>query len=307
MTNLWAMRRILLEIEYHGQAFFGWQRQGPSRSVQATLETAIADLVQHEVAVHGAGRTDRGVHAMAMPAHVDIDSRLRCQELVMAINARLPQDCAMRTARQVDPRFHARFDALRKLYRYRFYLSRARSPLLADRACLVPRTIDIAAMQQAAALLLGTHDFLSFRTSPEHDLAAPPGADLENESDVTADLHGPAAVAHGDFTPPPWRKPRPQGTTRTLFDVTLRTRNGVLNLDVHGDGFLRGMVRAIAGSLLEVGLGKQPPGWIGTLLKARDRRMAGANLPPHGLTLVSVDYPSEPLAGFDLEGAAAAP
>lgn len=301
MTNLWPMRRILLEVEYHGQAFFGWQRQGPSRSVQGTLESAIADLVQHDVAVHGAGRTDRGVHALAMPAHVDIQSRLRCDELVMAINARLPHDCAVRTARQVDPRFHARFDALRKLYRYRFYLSRARSPLLADRACQVPRLLDIAAMQHAARLLVGTHDFLSFRTTPEQDPQAQARAAAEtpeSDSSTTADLHGPAAVAHGDFRPPPWRKPRPSGTTRTLFDVTLRTRSGVLNLDVQGDGFLRGMVRAIAGSLLDVGLGKQPPDWIGDVLQARDRRLAGPNLPPHGLTLVSVDYPPEPLAGL---------
>jgi len=286
------MRRILLEVEYHGQAFFGWQRQGPARSVQGTLEAAAQDLVGHVVQVHGAGRTDRGVHALAMPAHFDTDSRLRCDELMMALNARLPVDCAVRIARETDPRFHARFDAISKLYRYRFYLSRARSPLLSDRAFQVPRKLDLEAMAEAAALLVGKHDFLSFRTNPEEEperaVPAP---------DTTADLHGPAAVAHGDFTPPPWRKPRPQGTVRTLFDARLNTRNGVLNLDLRGDGFLRGMVRAIAGSLLEVGTGKQPPTWITTLLDVRDRREAGANLPPHGLTLVSVDYPPEPFVG----------
>lgn len=289
------MRRILLEVEYHGQHFFGWQRQGPARSVQATLEAAVADLVGHRADVHGAGRTDRGVHALAMPAHVDVNSRLRCDELVMALNARLPADCAVRTARETDPRFHARFDARHKLYRYRFYLSRARSPLLADRTCQVPRRLDLEAMAEAAALLVGTHDFLCFRTNPEEpqDLATPADDDAPS---TTADLHGPAAVAHGDFTPPPWRKPRPQGTTRTIFDARLHLRNGVLNLDLRGDGFLRGMVRAVAGSLLEIGLGKQPPTWVTQLLAARDRREAGPNLPPHGLTLVSVDYPSEPFA-----------
>lgn len=290
------MRRILLEVEYHGQAFFGWQRQGPARSVQATLEAAIADLVGHAVQVHGAGRTDRGVHALAMPAHVDVDSRLRCDELVMALNARLPADCAVRTARETDPRFHARFDARSKLYRYRFFLSRARSPMLADRACQVPRKLDIDAMAEAAALLVGTHDFLSFRTNPEEQPEVSAAATDEDGSDTTADLHGPAAIAHGDFKPPPWRKPRPVGTTRTLFDAGLTLRSGVLNLDVRGDGFLRGMVRAIAGTLLEVGLGKQQPTWVTGLLDARDRREAGPNLPPHGLTLVSVDYPPDPFA-----------
>lgn len=288
------MRRILLEVEYHGQHFFGWQRQGPARSVQATLEAALADLVGRAVEIHGAGRTDRGVHALAMPAHVDADTRLRCDELVMALNARLPGDCAVRTAREADPRFHARFDARSKLYRYRFYLSRARSPLLADRAYQVPRKLDLEAMSEAAAYLIGTHDFLSFRTNPEQEPQPEPE---DSKTDTTADLHGPAAVAHGDFTPPPWRKPRPQGSTRTIFDARLNLRSGVLNLDVRGDGFLRGMVRAIAGTLLEVGLGKQPPTWVTDLLRARDRREAGANLPPHGLTLVSVDYPPEPFTG----------
>lgn len=296
MTNLWPMRRILLEVEYHGQAYFGWQRQGPARSVQGTLEAAVADLVGHPAQVHGAGRTDRGVHALAMPAHVDVSSRLRCDELVMALNARLPADCAVRTARETDPRFHARFDARSKLYRYRFYLSRARSPLLADRAHQVPRKLDLDAMSEAAAHLIGTHDFLSFRTNPEEPQVQATASD-EDEPDTTADLHGPAAVANGDFTPPPWRKARPQGTTRTIFDARLHLRSGVLSLDVRGDGFLRGMVRAVAGTLLEVGLGKQPPTWVTQLLQARDRREAGANLPPHGLTLVSVDYPPDPFVG----------
>ncbi|MBE7491826.1 MAG: tRNA pseudouridine synthase A [Planctomycetes bacterium] len=289
------MRRILLEVEYHGQAFFGWQRQGSARSVQATLEAAIADLVGHRADVHGAGRTDRGVHALAMPAHVDMDSRLRCEELVPALNVRLPQDCVVRRAREVDPRFHARFDARSKHYRYRFYLSRTRSPMLADRAYMVPRALDIDAMREAAALLAGTRDFACFRTNPEQDPQTPP--DDEDASDTTADLYGPAAVAHGDFNPPPWRKPRPQGTTRTIFDARLNQRGNLLDLDVRGDGFLRGMVRAMAGTLLEIGLGKQPPTWVTALLAGRDRRDAGANLPPHGLTLVSVDYPPEPFGG----------
>lgn len=283
----------MLDVEYHGQAFFGWQRQGASRSVQGTLEAAIRDLVKHEAAVHGAGRTDRGVHALAMPCHVDLDTRLPCGEIMMALNARLPADCAVRRAREVDPRFHARFDAHSKLYRYRFVLGRARSPLLHDRACHAPRKLDVAAMRQAARHLVGKHDFASFRTNPDED----PAAQDDDAPETTADLHGPAAVLHGDFTPPPWRKPRPQGTVRTMFGASVTQRGRLVGLHVKGDGFLRGMVRAVAGSLLEVGLGKRDPGWMRELLAARDRREAGANLPPHGLALVRVSYPPEPFAG----------
>ena len=287
------MRRIVLEVEYHGQAFFGWQRQGKRRSVQGVLEAAIADLAGERADVHGAGRTDRGVHALAMPCHVDLESRLTCAEIMMALNARLPADCAVRRARQADSRFHARFDARSKLYRYRLVTGRARSPMLADRACHAPRMLDLRAMQEAVALLAGTHDFASFRTNPDDE------AGDDDGPEITADQYGPAALAGGDDKPPPWRKPRPRGTVRTILRASVARRGRMIGIYVRGDGFLRGMVRAIAGSLLEVGLRKQPPAWIAHLLSARDRREAGANLPPHGLTLVRVDYPSEPFSGLD--------
>lgn len=285
------MRRILLTLEYHGKDFYGWQRQGPDRSVQAVVEAAVADLVRHPVSVQASGRTDRGVHARAMPAHVDVDSRLPPRELLMAINTRLPSDVAVQAVREVDPRFHARFDALGKLYRYSMLRSRARSPLLRDRAHLLPRDVDTAAMAEAAAHLIGTHDFASFQTSPDAEA-------VEAAPEVSADTVGPAAIAHGDFTPPPWRKPRPQGTVRTVTACAVSERGSLLHIEIRGSGFLRGMVRAVGGSLLEIGLGKQPPEWTSHLLQAKDRKEAGANLPPQGLTLIEVDYPPEPFQGF---------
>ena len=287
------MRRIVLDIEFHGKGFYGWQRQGPDRSVQATVEAAVADLVGHVVSVQSSGRTDRGVHALAMPAHVDVDTRLEVRELMPALNHRLMHDVAVRRVRGVDPRFHARFDAVSKLYRYTLLRHRARSPLMGDRAHQVPRELDVAAMQQAADLLAGSHDFASFQTNPQRD--EPP----ENLPDTTADTVGPAAIQHGDFTPPPWRKPRPQGTIRNVSSVQLIEQGDLLLIDVRGDGFLRGMVRALAGTLIEVGLGKQPIDWVRDLIEVKDRKAAGANLPPHGLTLVGVEYPPEPFAGFD--------
>lgn len=281
----------MLTLEYHGKGFFGWQRQGPDRAVQAVVEAAVADLVGHPVSVQSSGRTDRGVHARAMPAHVDLDTRLPCREVLNAINARLPDDVAVRGCREADPRFHARFDALSKIYRYTLLRSKARSPMLSDRTCLAPRPLDLAAMREAAALLVGTHDFCSFQTNPDM-----PETD-ESAPELSADTIGPAAVQHGDFTPPPWRKPRPQGTVRTVTRCELIERNELLLIEVQGNGFLRGMVRALAGSLLEVGLGKQPPGWLGGLLDVKDRREAGANLPPQGLTLLQVEYPPEAFEG----------
>lgn len=283
----------MLTLEYHGKGFFGWQRQGPDRSVQAVVETAVADLVGHPVSVQSSGRTDRGVHARAMPAHVDISSRLPCRELLNAINARLPEDVAVRGCRETDPRFHARFDALSKTYRYTLLRSKARSPMLSDRSHIAPRALALPAMREAAAMLVGSHDFKSFQTNPDG-----PDAD-EDAPEISADTIGPAAVQHGDFAPPPWRKPRPQGTVRTLTRCELIERNELLLIEVQGNGFLRGMVRALAGSLLEVGLCKQPPGWLGGLLDVKDRREAGANLPPQGLTLLRVDYPPEPFEARD--------
>ena len=288
------MRRIVLDIEFHGKGFYGWQRQGPDRSVQGTVEEAVADLVGHAVSVQSSGRTDRGVHALAMPAHVDIDSRLSPAELMPALNHRLPEDVSVRRVREVDPRFHARFDALNKLYRYTLLRHRARSPLLGDRAHLVPRKLDLEAMAKAAALLVGKHDFASFQTNPDREL--PPEEDLPA---TTADTVGPAAIASGATEPPPWRKPRPKGTVRTVSTIDLQEEGSLLHILVEGDGFLRGMVRALAGTLVDVGLGKQTVEWAGGLIGAKDRREAGANLPPHALTLIRVNYPAEPFEGRD--------
>ena len=244
------------------------------------MEEAARDLVRHDVTVQSSGRTDRGVHALAMPAHVDVDTRLDTESIMMALNARLPDDCKCRRVREVDPRFHARFDAVSKLYRYSLVQSRAPSPLLADRAHHFPRKLDIAAMSKAAALLVGEHDFASFRINPED-------APDEEGPEITADAFGPAK----HLPPPPWRKPRPVGTVRNLMRLRVRQIGRIIQIEAQANGFLRGMVRALAGTLTQVGLGKQEPIWVRRVLEMRDRREAGANLPAHGLTLVKVTYP----------------
>jgi tRNA pseudouridine38-40 synthase len=276
-------------LEFHGANFFGWQRQGPDRTVQQTMESAINDLVGHAVSVQSSGRTDRGVHALAMPAHVDVDTRLSPQEFLMAVNFRLPKDVAIQRCQQVDPRFHARFDAAGKLYRYTFYRSRARNVMNADRSALFPRPLNFALMQKAGKVLIGTHDFAAFQTSPDVE------KNTGERPDYTVDSVGPAAIQAGFAEPPPWRKRRPQGTIRTITRLEVIEDSGYLHIEVEGTGFLRGMVRALAGTLIDVGREKQSIEWVQEVLESKDRRSAGANMPAHGLTLVHVDYPPEAL------------
>lgn len=225
-----------------------------------------------------------------MASHVDVETRLGPYEIMMAVNHRLPADVAVRRVREVDTRFHARFDATSKLYRYDIHRRRARSPLAQDRSFHCARSFDLAAMREAAARLTGSHDFASFQTNPQ----PPSEADVGG---ITVDTIGPAGIEAGITEPPPWRKPRPQGTVRTLNQIEIRERDSLLQIEVAGDGFLRGMVRALAGTLLEVALGRQDPAWIDELIGARDRKLAGPNLPAHGLTLIRVDYPPEPFDG----------
>ncbi|MDC1142673.1 tRNA pseudouridine synthase A [Planctomycetota bacterium] len=284
------MRRFLMILEFHGADFYGWQRQGPDRTVQQTVETAISDLTGHAVSVQSSGRTDRGVHALGMPAHVDVDTRLGPQEFMMAVNFRLAADVAIQSCQQVDARFHARFDAAGKLYRYTFYRSRVRNVMHADRSTLAPRPLNVALMRQAAQFLVGSHDFASFQTSPE-----PEKTSHQDRPEYTVDTVGPAAIQAGFLEPPPWRKARPDGTIRKIGRLEVIEDGQYLHIEVEGSGFLRGMVRAIAGTLHDVGREKQSPEWVQQVLESRDRRVAGANLAAKGLTLVRVDYPAEAL------------
>ena len=144
------------------------------------------------------------------------------------------------------------------------------------------------AMANAARFLVGPHDFACFESSSDE-------ADDEDGPDITADRYGPAAVASGHSAPPPWRKPRPRGSLRHLMALEVRRVGRLVQIEASADGFLRGMVRSIAGTLTQVGLGRQVPDWVRHVLASRDRREAGANMPPEGLTLVRVVYPPEAL------------
>lgn len=245
------MRTILLILEYDGTAFAGWQLQPNGRSVQGTVEEALARMLGEPVRVHSAGRTDAGVHARAMPAHFLTARELPPRAFRDGLNSLLPDDVAVRQAQDMPEGFHARFAAVGKWYRYTLDRRTVRSPL-ERRTSWQPRgELDLAAMRAAAAQLVGEHDFAAFRTS------------------------GCAALT----------------TVRTIFSAELREEGTLLHIDVHGSGFLRNMVRMLVGTLVQIGQGKRPADDLLRLLARAPGVRCGPTAPPQGLCLMSVDYP----------------
>lgn len=247
------MPTILLLLEYDGTDFAGWQLQPNGRSVQQTVEAALAELLGEPVRVHAAGRTDAGVHARAMPVHFATTRELPLRAYRDGLNRLMPADVAVYAVYEMPEGFHARFAARGKWYRYTIDRRAVRSPLSARRCWQVRSALDLAAMRAAAALLVGEHDFAAFRTS------------------------GCAA----------------RTTVRRLDSIDLVEEGTLLHVDVRGSGFLRNMVRMLVGTLVEVGQGKRPPTDIDRLLIQANGVRAGATAPAHGLCLMAVDYPGQ--------------
>jgi len=243
-------------MEYDGADFAGWQFQPGRRTVQGVLETALAAALGARVPVVAAGRTDAGVHALGQVVSFIASTDLDAGTLRRALDARLPPDAALLSLEEAPAGFHATRDAVSKVYRYSVLAGRVRRPLLRRAAWRIPRPLDAARMRAAAALLLGRHDFRSFRTNP-----------------------GPGAEG--------------KGTVRTVHRIDVRRRGPLLVIEVEGDGFLYNMVRTMAGTLVEVGRGRWEPERAGEILAARDRAAAGPTAPPEGLVLVSVSYGEE--------------
>lgn len=246
------MRRVRLTLEFDGSDFAGWQWQPTGeRTVQGVLQQAFSALPGKHGQVHAAGRTDAGVHALAMVAHVDTEATMADERLRLALNAHLPRDVVVLQAETVQDDFEAQFHCLYRRYLYRMRVMRGDVKGLAiDRARLLPvfRNLDVAAMQQAARGFEGRHDFSSFATQ-------------ETRTPV-----------------------------RTVYLCELRLEGGELRLHVAGDGFLRNMVRTMVGTLLWVGKGKLTVEDAARVLAAKDRRMAGPNVAPHGLYFLEAGY-----------------
>jgi tRNA pseudouridine38-40 synthase len=241
-----------LILEYDGTGFAGWQAQaGDCRTVQGVLEAAIERVCGERVRVAGAGRTDAGVHAEGQVASLSLTTRLLPGELERALNAVLPDDLVVIALEPMPPGFHARRDAVSKLYRFAIWNGARRSALRARSFHAVPIPLDVVAMREAARALEGTHDFACFQSV---------GSSVATR-------------------------------VRTLLRVeVIGSPGGEIAIEVEGTGFLRHMVRALAGTLVEVGSGKRPASSIASLLAARNRGEAGPTAPARGLTLVRVDY-----------------
>lgn len=244
--------RLHLICSYEGSAFTGWQSQPGGGSVQDALERAFEKMEGHAIRVHGAGRTDAGVHALAQSAHVDVERTLDARQWRLAINAHLPPEVRLTRVRFVGRGFHARFSAIGKTYAYEVENSDVRSPFLTGRAWNVPQPLDFARMRAAAEVFVGTHDFQSFRAM-RHD---------ESDADCIR------SVRRIDVTR--------QGTRiRMVFE---------------GDGFLYKMVRMLSAALVRSGRGlESPEDWAVQLANpgTSGRRLVA---PAHGLYLLKVRY-----------------
>ena len=245
------MRNFKLVITYDGTDFQGWQTQPEFPTVQETLEKAIAAVTQEpRVRVNAAGRTDAGVHALGQVVNVFSETRLEPLVLRRAINANLPDDVAVLDAAEVPQAFDANHDAVAKLYRYVIHDGNVPSPFLRRYACHSRRPLDAAAMARAAACLKGRHDFRCFETD--------------------------------------W--PNRLSSVRTITHLAVNRFGGYIWIDVEADGFLYNMVRAIAGTLMNVGRGYWPEEQVAKILEAGDRTQAGPTAPACGLFLVRVTY-----------------
>jgi tRNA pseudouridine38-40 synthase len=245
------MRNIRLLLEYDGAAYHGWQRQKNALTIQEVLETALAKLTREPVKLLASGRTDAGVHALSQVTNFHTSSHIPLKAFQAGLNSLLPRDIAVLEAAEAPPEFHARFSARAKTYEYRILNRVTLSPLNRRYAWLVRHPLNLEAMAQAAAALPGEHDFSAFRAS-----GGSPGHALRK---VLA-----AAWQQGE-------------AGRLCFSIT-------------ANGFLRGMVRSLVGTMVEIGQGKRPPTDLAGLLVSGERHLAGPTAPAQGLFLVEVIY-----------------
>jgi tRNA pseudouridine38-40 synthase len=246
------MRTLKLTLQYDGTDFVGWQRQETGASIQGLLEDALSRIDGRTVTVHGAGRTDAGVHALGQVASVRLATALDDATLARALNANLPPVVRVIRVETAPDDFHARFSAVTKTYEYRIWNGPAVPPFLRLYTWQVPQPLAIALLQRGAAAIVGTHDFAAFQ--------------------------GAGSVVHS--------------TTRTVTEASWRpgTADTPLVFEITGEGFLRHMVRSLVGTLVEAGLGRRPADDVAGLLASPDRTRAGRTAPPHGLFLTKVSY-----------------
>ena len=243
------MTNFRIILAYNGTAYHGWQRQNNALAVQQVLEEAILSLTGQTVTVNGCSRTDAGVHALGQVANFKTESKIPADRLPDALNAKLPKDISIISCEEVDIDFHARYNACGKTYRYLIYNKPYRSPLYKDLSYHVRYDLDLDKIRLEAKSLIGTHDFGGFMSS---------GSSVKD-------------------------------TVRTIYDVDIQENDGMISIEVSGNGFLYNMVRIIVGTLVDIGRGRIKHN-MEEIINSKSRSMCGHTAPAHGLFLKKVNY-----------------
>jgi tRNA pseudouridine38-40 synthase len=240
-----------LTIEYDGSNYHGWQRQKNDRTIQGVIEMALQTMTRKQIVLIGSGRTDAGVHAMGQVANFSVETRLKAENFQRGLNSLLPEDIVIKVCKQVDQKFHARYDVKSKTYQYKIINREIPSAIGRQYAWFIPKQLDLEAMGHAIRYFIGSHDFKAFEGA---------GSPRSN-------------------------------TTRHVLNADLKEeKHGYLVFEIEADGFLRFMVRNIIGTLVDVGLLKLMPDDFKKILHSKDRDQAGLTAPPHGLFLMEVKY-----------------
>jgi len=245
------MRNIKLEIEYDGKNFAGWQTQPGKTSIQGEIINAINKITGEEVELNASGRTDAGVHALGQVANFKTNTEIDIKKIPYAINSKLPNSIVIKSAEEVEERFHSRYNCVGKTYRYIVNNAEFPSALNRYREFHIAQKLNIENMKKAIKMFEGTHDFKGFKSS---------GGNAKKT------------------------------TVRTLTKCELKEDGDRIIIELSGDGFLYNMVRIIAGTIVDIGLEKIKVENLPSIIESGDRTLAGKTLPPHGLYLVEVRY-----------------
>lgn len=252
------LRNVRLTLEYDGTRYAGWQVQENAPTIQGTLEAALAKLLKGPVRVTGSGRTDAGVHALAQVANFRTSARVPLRGFFHGLNSLLPPDVTVRRVEEVPLDFDSRRSAKEKAYQYFLHVGRAPSAFARRTSWELARPLNLEAVREAARTFVGSHDFGAFRAA---------GCDAPH-------------------------------SVRTVHAMSVEERGDFVEIGVRGTGFLRHMVRIMVGTLVEIGLGRQPPQIVAELLRCCDRDRAGRTAPPQGLFLAEVRYETPVLEAY---------
>jgi tRNA pseudouridine38-40 synthase len=250
MSKKPSLRNICLFLEYEGTNYYGWQLQPARPTIQGELLKAIKKLTGENVTLFGSGRTDRGVHATMQVANFKTRSSIPTSRIPHGLNAYLPSDITVVRAKEVPLDFNSQFNAKSKRYRYTILNRKTPRALLRNTSYLIRRELSIKDMKKAARYFIGKKDFRAFAKESKKRIS----------------------------------------TIRRISEILIKKQKDILTIEIEGDGFLYTMVRAIVGTLLEVGLGKMSLEKVKEIISSRDRKLAGPNVPAKGLCLIKVTY-----------------